>query len=166
MSFLGPLVHLFWISGDVSSGFQSQSGFCLTGFYAEANVMYIPWDPPLVLHLPKSWQPITAPHACAEVGPGLDLRIHQGALFRICQGSHLRIHEGAHYRIHEGAHYRIHQGADQERIQSVSKALIADRLVRCAISPLLLVIHLNKIIFGIHCPNFFGKATKPNAVYL
>ena len=29
MSFLGPLVPLFWISGDVSSGFQSQSGFSL-----------------------------------------------------------------------------------------------------------------------------------------
>ena len=27
--FWGPLVPLFWISGDVSSGFQSQSGFCL-----------------------------------------------------------------------------------------------------------------------------------------
>ena len=38
---LGPLVPLFWISGDVSSGFQSQSGFCLIHI-AEANVMYIP----------------------------------------------------------------------------------------------------------------------------
>ena len=47
---LGPLVPLFWISGDVSSGFQSQSGFCLIRI-AEANVMYIPWDPPLVLHI-------------------------------------------------------------------------------------------------------------------
>ena len=47
---LGPLVPLFWISGDVSSGFQSQSGFCLIRI-AEANVMYIPWDPPLVLHV-------------------------------------------------------------------------------------------------------------------
>ena len=27
--FLGPLAPLFWISGDVFSGFQSQSGFCL-----------------------------------------------------------------------------------------------------------------------------------------
>ena len=36
--FLGPL---FWISGDVSSGFQSQSGFCLIRI-VEANVMYIP----------------------------------------------------------------------------------------------------------------------------
>ena len=38
---LGPLVPLFWISGDVSSGFQSQSGFCLIRI-VEANVMYIP----------------------------------------------------------------------------------------------------------------------------
>ena len=42
---LGPLVPLFWISGDVSSGFQSQSGFCLIHI-VEANVMYISWDPP------------------------------------------------------------------------------------------------------------------------
>ena len=47
---LGPLVPLFWISGYVFSGFQSQSGFCLIHI-AEANVMYIPWDPPLVLHI-------------------------------------------------------------------------------------------------------------------
>ena len=47
---LGPLVPLFWIFGDVSSEFQSQSGFCLIRI-AEANVMYISWDPPLVLHI-------------------------------------------------------------------------------------------------------------------
>ena len=34
----GPLIPLFWISGDVSSGFQNQSGFCLIHI-AEANVM-------------------------------------------------------------------------------------------------------------------------------
>ena len=58
--FLGPLVPLFWISGDVSSGFQSQSGFCLIRyfFFAEANVMYIPQDSPLVLHLLTSWWPV------------------------------------------------------------------------------------------------------------
>ena len=39
---LGPLVPLFWISG----------GFRLIHFFAEANVMYIPRDPPLVLHMP------------------------------------------------------------------------------------------------------------------
>ena len=38
---LGPLVPLFWISGDVSSGFQSQRGFCLICI-AEVNLMYIP----------------------------------------------------------------------------------------------------------------------------
>ena len=27
--FVGPLIPLFWTSGDISSGFQSQSGFCL-----------------------------------------------------------------------------------------------------------------------------------------
>ena len=54
--FLGPLVPLFWISGDVSSGFQSQSGFCLICFFVEANVMYSPQDPSLVLHVLTSWQ--------------------------------------------------------------------------------------------------------------
>ena len=37
---LGPLVPLFWISGDVSSGFQSQCGFCHICI-VEANMMYI-----------------------------------------------------------------------------------------------------------------------------
>ena len=40
VQFLGPLVPLFWISGDISSGFQSQNGFCLIHI-SEANVMYI-----------------------------------------------------------------------------------------------------------------------------
>ena len=38
---LGPLIPLFGISGDVSSGFQRQSGFCLICI-AERNVVYIP----------------------------------------------------------------------------------------------------------------------------
>ena len=37
----GPLVLLFWISGDISSGFQNQRGFCLICI-VEVNVMYIP----------------------------------------------------------------------------------------------------------------------------
>ena len=63
--FLGPLVPLFWISGDVSSGFQSQSGFCLIRI-VEANVMYIPWDPPLVLHELTSWRP-TCHQSCPHI---------------------------------------------------------------------------------------------------
>ena len=38
---MGPLIRLFWTSGDVSSGFQSQSGqpySCL----AEAYVLHVP----------------------------------------------------------------------------------------------------------------------------
>ena len=57
--FLRPLVPLF--SGDVFSRFQSQSCF------VQANVMYIPLDPPLVLQMPTSWQPatqlVTSPNA-------------------------------------------------------------------------------------------------------
>ena len=79
--FWGPLEPLFWISGDISSGFQSQSGLCLICLFfcgGECNAMYIPQDPPLVLHIPTSWQlaawqPVTSPHACAEVGLCSDL---------------------------------------------------------------------------------------------
>ena len=56
--------------------FQNQSGFCLICFFAEANVLYIPLDPPLVLHMPTSQRPaaqsVTSPHASAEVGLGSD----------------------------------------------------------------------------------------------
>ena len=71
----GPLIPLFWISGDVPYGFQSQSGqpyFPL----AEVYVFHVPWDLPLVQHLPTSWQPAwlpnqSLPHTCdqALVGP-------------------------------------------------------------------------------------------------
>ena len=74
--FCWPLVSMFWISGDISSGFQSQSGFCLICFFAEANVMYIPQASPLVLHMLTSWwpavQPVTSSYASAEVGLGSD----------------------------------------------------------------------------------------------
>ena len=67
--FLGPL---FWISVDVSSELQTQSGFCLIHFFAEGNVMYITQDPPLVLHVPTSWQlallPVLSPHTVASRG--------------------------------------------------------------------------------------------------
>ena len=55
--FLGPLVPLFWISGDVSSGFQSQSGFCLIRYFCGGECNVHSQDSPLVLHLPTSWQP-------------------------------------------------------------------------------------------------------------
>ena len=52
MSYFWPLVPLFWISGNVSSGFQS--GICLICI-PDATEMYIPWDPPLVLHIANLW---------------------------------------------------------------------------------------------------------------
>ena len=37
-------------------GFKARVGSALFAIFAEANVMYIPQDSPLVLHLPTSWQ--------------------------------------------------------------------------------------------------------------
>ena len=56
---MGPLIPLFWTSGDISSGFQSQSGFCLSR--GICFTLHIPWDSPLVWHLPTSWQPAWQP---------------------------------------------------------------------------------------------------------
>ena len=37
--------------------FKARVGSALFAIFAEANVMYIPQDSPLVLHLPTSWRP-------------------------------------------------------------------------------------------------------------
>ena len=72
--FLGPLVPLFWISGDVSSGFQSQSGFCLIHYFCggECNVHSPRFGSGATLAdlLVAGAQLVTSPHACAEVGLG------------------------------------------------------------------------------------------------
>ena len=54
--FVGPLIPLLWTSSDISSGFQSQSGQPYSHL-AEAYVLHVPWDSPLVWHLLTSWQP-------------------------------------------------------------------------------------------------------------
>ena len=38
-------------------GFKARVGSALFAIFAEANVLYIPQDSPLVLHLPTSWRP-------------------------------------------------------------------------------------------------------------
>ena len=77
--FLGPLVPLFWISGDVSSGFQSQSGFCLIRYFCggECNVHSPRFTSGATLAdlLAAGAQPVTSPHACAEVGLGSDSNV-------------------------------------------------------------------------------------------
>ena len=77
--FLGPLVPLFWISGDVSSGFQSQSGFCLIRYFfgGECNVHSPRFTSGATLAnlLAAGKQPVTSPHACAEVGLGSDSNV-------------------------------------------------------------------------------------------
>ena len=77
--FLGPLVPLFWISGDVSSGFQSQSGFCLIRYFCrgECNIHSPRFTSGATLAnlLAASVQPVTSSHACEEVGLGSDSNV-------------------------------------------------------------------------------------------
>ena len=77
--FLGPLVPLFWISGAVSSGFQSQSGFCLIRYFCgvKCNVHSPRFTSGATLAdlLAAGAQPVTSPHACAEVGLGSDSNV-------------------------------------------------------------------------------------------
>ena len=74
MSILELLIILFQTSGDVSSGFQNQSGQPYSRFLAEVYLIYMPWDSLLVEH---PWMVYMVsiiaghfPHTCvsAEVG--------------------------------------------------------------------------------------------------
>ena len=57
MSFFGgPLVPLFGFLVTSALGFKARVGSALFAIFAEVNVMYIPQDSPLVLHLPTSWR--------------------------------------------------------------------------------------------------------------
>ena len=67
--FVGSLIPMFWTSGDVPSGFQSQSGQPLSCL-AEAYILHIPWDSPLVQHLlaaEPAWQlSCSLRHTCEQ----------------------------------------------------------------------------------------------------
>ena len=82
----GPLVPLFWISGDVSSGFQS--GFCLICYFCggECNVHSPRFTTGATLAdlLAAGVQPVTSPHACAEVGLGSDSNVQPHKQFTLC----------------------------------------------------------------------------------
>ena len=112
-------------------GFKARVGSALFAIFAEANVMYIPQDSPLVLHLPTSWRP-----AYSRSLPHMHVQRWDLARFRtcdrtnrrrtryhcasdpaysfqnlkICQWAHFRIHQQALFRICQGAHFMIHQG--------------------------------------------------------
>ena len=51
-----PVLDFWWFS----SGFQGLSGQPYSHL-AEAYVLHIPWDTPLVWHLPTSWRPVWQP---------------------------------------------------------------------------------------------------------
>ena len=64
--FCGPLIPLFWTSDDVSSGFQSQSGFCLI---CSCWHLLTSWWP--------SWQESHShPHTCKQALVGLETRTY------------------------------------------------------------------------------------------
>ena len=67
--FLGPLVPLFWISDEVSSGFQSQSGLPYLHYGGEHNVRFPKSTSGATLAdlLVGGAQPVLSPHTVAEV---------------------------------------------------------------------------------------------------
>ena len=72
--FLGPLVPLFWISGDVSSGFQSQSGLPYSHRRRKIHCPRSTSGATLADLLAASVQPVLSPHTSAEVRlPGFEL---------------------------------------------------------------------------------------------
>ena len=60
-------------------GFKARVGSALFTIFAEVNVMYIPQDPPLVLHLPTSWRP-----ACSRSLPHMHVQRWDLAQIRTC----------------------------------------------------------------------------------
>ena len=66
-------------------GFKASVGSALFAIFAEANVMYIPQDSPLVLHLPTSWQP-----ACSRSLPHMHVQRWDLAWFQTCNRTNRR----------------------------------------------------------------------------
>ena len=66
-------------------GFKARVGSALFAIFAEANVMYIPQDSPLVLHLTTSWQP-----AHSQSLPHMHVQRWDLARFRTCDRTNRR----------------------------------------------------------------------------
>ena len=89
---MGPLIPLFWTSGDVSSGFQSQSGFCLirTWWRRTSNITcslrFTSGATPARPLCWPAWLPSRfLPHACKGIGGSRtgDLLLHERTLNRL-----------------------------------------------------------------------------------
>ena len=66
-------------------GFKARVGSALFAIFVEANVMYIPQDSPLVLHLLTSWQP-----AHSRSLPHMHVQRWDLARFRTCNRTNRR----------------------------------------------------------------------------
>ena len=83
--FLGPLVPLFWISGDVSSGFQSQSGFCLIRYFCGGECKVHSPRFTSSATLATSWRP-----ARSRSLPHIHVQRWDLARFRMCNRTNRR----------------------------------------------------------------------------
>ena len=66
-------------------GFKARVGSALFAIFVEANVMYIPQDSPLVLHLPTSWWPVRSRSL-----PHMHVQRWDLARFRTCDRTNRR----------------------------------------------------------------------------
>ena len=86
---MGPLIPLFWTSGDVSYGFQNQSGQPYS-CSVETYVLCISWDSALVWHLRTSWWPPwqlnhSLPHIFEQALVGLETGICHAVAASRCE---------------------------------------------------------------------------------
>ena len=89
--FVGPLIPLFWTSGDVSSGFQSQSGFCLIQAwqrhtcYVTHSLSFISGATPVNLLAASMGAEPSLPHTCKAL-MGLETKSYHAAAQSVRSG--------------------------------------------------------------------------------
>ena len=81
-------------------GFKARVSSALFAIFAEANVMYIPQDSPLVLHLPTSWWP-----ACSRSLPHMHVQRWDLAQIRTCNRMNRR--RTRYHCASDPANYRL-----------------------------------------------------------
>ena len=89
--FVGPLMPLFWTSGDVSSGFQSQSGFCLIRTWRRRtssitrSLRFTSGATPANLLAASMAAEPSLPHTCEGIGGSRtgDISLHERTLNRL-----------------------------------------------------------------------------------
>ena len=88
---MGPLIPLFWTSGDVSSGLQSQNGFCLIRVqrrctcYVTCSLRFTSGVTPADLLVASMAAELSLPHACKAL-VGLKTRSYHATTHSVRSG--------------------------------------------------------------------------------